>query len=162
MPKNISVSNNLKLSRKEYVTWKDAISNSIFFFLCTLLLSAMLKNTKEAKPKSEKLPLKVGAVSSPFWITVILGGQDRFCWGLPTKGVEETKTLATKQLWWVPWDGIGTHIRQHVAENSNGLDNELMMHCPSTQWFWCNFWPNWKTTTLFSIICRVKGGPALE
>lgn len=78
VPKNISVINNLKVSRKEYVTWKYAISNLYSFSYIHYLLHGK-KNTEETKPKPEKLPLETGVVASLFWIAVTLGGQNRFC-----------------------------------------------------------------------------------
>lgn len=42
------------MTGKEYVE----VSNSIFFLLYTLLLSTMLKNTKESKAKPRKLIFK--------------------------------------------------------------------------------------------------------
>lgn len=134
VPKNISVSNNLKVSRKEYVTWKYAISNLYSFSYIHYLLYGK-KNTRKTKPNLVKLPLETGAVPSLFWIAVTLGGQDRFCWGLPTKGVEEKhKTAVVRPM--------ACRRNKHMVSSNRkiyGLDKDLMVHCPSMQRFGCNF-----------------------
>lgn len=160
MLNNISVSSSLKLSRKEYVSWKGAVCNSLFFSLHTLLLSAVLENTKETRAKPETLPFKAGVVSSPFWIAAVLGGQDTFSWELPVKGVKETNTLATKQLWWVPQAGRGAHTGQRGAAKRSGLDNEPTTHGPSVQWFWCNFWQNWSNHCTIQYNLQAWGRPS--
>lgn len=146
------------MSRKEYVTWKYAISNLCSFSYMNYLLDGK-KNYKGDKTKHWKTPFGKGSSSFSFLDSCHTGREGQVLLSAPyqRQGRIKPKTAVVRPM--------GSHRNEHRVtwwRKIDGLDKDLMVHCPSVQRFGCNFWPNWKTAALFSIICRLKGGPVLE
>lgn len=132
MLKNISVSNNLKVSRKEYVTWKYAIPNLYSLSYIHYLLYQK-KSSKETKPDPEKLPLETAAVPSLLWIAG-RAGQALLRAPYQRYGRIKPKPAVVRPM--------GCHRNEHRVTRCRkiyGLDKDLVVHCPSMQKFGCNF-----------------------
>lgn len=128
---------------------------SLIYIIC-----CMEKKYKEDKTKPCKTPFGNWSSSFSFLDSCHTGRAGQILLGAPYQRCGRKTQNSCCEAHGMPHNRNKHMVSSH--RKIYGLDKDLMVHCPSMQRFGCNFWPNWKTAALFSITCRLKGGPALE